>query len=791
MSSYVPHSLSNKITQQNATQAASTVLSYAGSIFNAVTTKSTEYVQQQQQLVVNKISGTSNNDAAIERDLDRLYNSRVRPLLDAVDQLRLLLHNTEIKLPTIVVVGDQSSGKSSVLEALSGINLPRGSNITTRVPLVLRLVNTLSDDTTLNTVQSPHATISASGHKEEILNDLNMIGSRIVQLTNSLAGAGVSVVNSPISLTVYRAYSPDLTLVDLPGITRNPVGNQPKTIYHDIINMIKYYIEPEESIILNVMPCSIDFATAECVMLSKQYDPAGKRTIAVVTKSDLAEVGIKHKLQDAIDQLGLSLGLVAVKNRNQVDNDSGITWQQARDDENTFFEKHNELSMFVMNNKQSYNKHKKDTLQSHSSGSRILVGTTALAALLTTIQEHHVRLILPRKRIELRDLLASTRAQLKQLPPNVSTSTDARIRFDSMLTQYCSKIQALCQGDHSIINQLNLSPNQSTEHLHINPRVSEHYAQYQKTLSSLTSQHLTTQFAERVEREIRENTGVTLPNFLSHQVFKGLVSHHLAQLRTPTLTLLTLVRECHASMISTLTRAVFGNFPALAQTLSGQLNEYLEQQYNTAFMRTDEYLSMEDDTFTVNSYYTDTLNKIKDAINNKTYQKMQHNDKQSSQSTPSSRSMLGGWLDGTNTAMSNLSFSDKHVMININDLNIVFDPNNYTLQSTTHNHSASVSGGSVLEMQIATLAYTAVVHKRLADYVALLLRYHFTRAMSQSSSISSNNSLLSCLQAQWTRITDSEIMEYFKEASDVRDKRDALQAQVNKLEKASKVFENI
>ncbi|KAF2313383.1 hypothetical protein GH714_010691 [Hevea brasiliensis] len=68
------------------------------------------------------------------------YNDHIRPLLDAVDKLRhLKVMNEGIQLPTIVVVGDQSSGKSSVLESLAGINLPRGQGICTRVPLVMRL----------------------------------------------------------------------------------------------------------------------------------------------------------------------------------------------------------------------------------------------------------------------------------------------------------------------------------------------------------------------------------------------------------------------------------------------------------------------------------------------------------------------------------------------------------------------------------------------------------------------------------------------------------------------------
>lgn len=66
------------------------------------------------------------------------YNGRIRPLLDAVDRLwNLQVMKEGIQLPTTVVVGDQSSGKSCVLKSLAGISLPRGQGICTRVPLIM------------------------------------------------------------------------------------------------------------------------------------------------------------------------------------------------------------------------------------------------------------------------------------------------------------------------------------------------------------------------------------------------------------------------------------------------------------------------------------------------------------------------------------------------------------------------------------------------------------------------------------------------------------------------------
>uniref|UniRef100_A0A1J3JUE3 Putative dynamin-related protein 4A n=1 Tax=Noccaea caerulescens TaxID=107243 RepID=A0A1J3JUE3_NOCCA len=93
------------------------------------------------------VKAKNNKSVAIEAPIVSSYNDRIRPLLDTVDKLRNLNVMREgIQLPTIVVVGDQSSWKSSVLESLAGISLPRGQGICTRVPLVMRLQGSTSPE---------------------------------------------------------------------------------------------------------------------------------------------------------------------------------------------------------------------------------------------------------------------------------------------------------------------------------------------------------------------------------------------------------------------------------------------------------------------------------------------------------------------------------------------------------------------------------------------------------------------------------------------------------------------
>ncbi len=110
---------------------------------------------------------------------------------------------------------------------------------------------------------------------------------------------------------------PDLTLVDLPGITRIPVGNQPKNIEEITKNLIIKYCGEENTLILCVIPANTDLSTSEGLQMAKELDPKGRRTLGVLTKIDLMDEGT-----DAVDILTnktipLKFGYVGVKGRSQ------------------------------------------------------------------------------------------------------------------------------------------------------------------------------------------------------------------------------------------------------------------------------------------------------------------------------------------------------------------------------------------------------------------------------------------------------------------------------------------
>lgn len=190
----------------------------------------------------------------------------------------------------------QSSGKSSVIESLVGRSfLPRGTGIVTRCPLVLQLVYTPKDDREHRCAENGTLDIDEWGMflhlKGKIFKDFDEIRKEIEAETDRKAGANKGVCPEPIHLKIFSRTVVNLTLVDLPGITKVPVGDQPEDIESQIRKLVLKYICNPNSIILAVVTANADMATSESLKLSKDVDPDGRRTLAVVTKLDLMDAG--------------------------------------------------------------------------------------------------------------------------------------------------------------------------------------------------------------------------------------------------------------------------------------------------------------------------------------------------------------------------------------------------------------------------------------------------------------------------------------------------------------------
>jgi len=256
---------------------------------------------------------------------------------------------TPLDLPQVAVIGGQSSGKSSVLEAIVGHSfLPRGPDICTRRPLVLQLVNSAH-------LEGKRPPIDADTGEAAICwgefmhapdrqwTDFTAIKHEIEAETDrETTRWGIS--DKQIRLKIYAPDVLNLTLVDLPGLTRNPVGEQPLDIEHRLRALVLKYARHRTCILLAVTPGNMDLANSEALHLARECDPEGTRTLGVITKLDLVDHGASARAYLTGEVIPLRLGYVGVVNRSQRDVSTDKSIEAAIEDEAQFFRSSEEYS---------------------------------------------------------------------------------------------------------------------------------------------------------------------------------------------------------------------------------------------------------------------------------------------------------------------------------------------------------------------------------------------------------------------------------------------------------------
>lgn len=415
------------------------------------------------------------------------YNDHIRPLLDAIDRLRHLKVMQEgIELPTIVVCGDQSSGKSSVLESLAGISLPRGQGICTRVPLIMRLQNEPD-------ISEPRLRLEY--HGKSVDTSESDISTAINAATEEIAGNGKGISNTPLTLVVKKKGVPDLTMVDLPGITRVPVHGQPDDIYEQISTIIKEYITPKESIILNVLSAAVDFPTCESIRMSQQVDRTGERTLAVVTKADRAPDGLLEKV--TVDAVNIGLGYVCVRNR--VGDES---YEEARAEEARLFQNHPMLSKI----------------------DKSMVGIPVLAQRLMQIQAMSIAKCLPDIVKKIDGKLSQSVSDLEAMPQNLNGVADAMRAFMQLVSKAKESLRnILIRGEYDDDGF------KDDTDMHGKARLADMLDAYRNELpvKCLSSNDL---FLMEEIRVLEESSGIGLPNFLPPNAFLTLLQRKVKEI---------------------------------------------------------------------------------------------------------------------------------------------------------------------------------------------------------------------------------------------------------------------
>lgn len=244
----------------------------------------------------------------------------------------LIENKPELTLPRLVVIGTQSSGKSSVLISVIGMDiLPTGTNMVTRTPLDIRL-HKLSNNQKDGWVEfgSYGNNNSSSLWQSDMTipitvpvpteQEVTKIRNYIAQKTIELAGPGMNISYTPIILKIYSPFVPNLSLTDLPGLTLTACTDkgQPADIKDRIENLVISYIKQPRTIVIGVMQARTDLEADVGLALIKKHDFDGKRTIGVLTKPDLMnyDTHVGEYLTNSISKnLMLTYGYYVLRNR--------------------------------------------------------------------------------------------------------------------------------------------------------------------------------------------------------------------------------------------------------------------------------------------------------------------------------------------------------------------------------------------------------------------------------------------------------------------------------------------
>ncbi|KAI0925224.1 hypothetical protein AcW1_007088 [Taiwanofungus camphoratus] len=382
---------------------------------------------------------------------DPSYSQSRRKMLDLINRLHGTGVQKDIDLPVIAVIGQQSAGKSSLIESMSGITLPRASGTCTRCPTECRLSYSTQPWKCLVYLQhitDERGQTLGQARKEpfgEAIFDKAEVEERIRRAQRAILNPSrdarhfltgqdedpsvpdLSFSMSYVSLHISSSDVEDLSFVDLPGLIAS-VGEGGNSGDIDLVKrLVTTYISKPSCIILLTVACETDFENQAAHHLAKVHDPSGKRTIGVLTKPDRIPPGEEDRWLRFIknEYEPLDNGWFSVKQPDSRALSAGISWADARRQEQEYFLATSPWSDL-------------------DSGYQRFLGTARLTECLSAVLSDLIAKRLPKLQDELQELLQKTENDIRSLPKPPSADPFAEILY--MLSQFSRDLSKHLEG---------------------------------------------------------------------------------------------------------------------------------------------------------------------------------------------------------------------------------------------------------------------------------------------------------------------------------------------------------
>ncbi|KFZ48187.1 Interferon-induced GTP-binding protein Mx, partial [Antrostomus carolinensis] len=511
---------------------------------------------------------------AAEHTLYNQYEEKIRPCIDLVDSLRALGIEKDLALPAIAVIGDQSSGKSSVLEALSGVALPRGNGIVTRCPLELKLKR-------VPATQPWKGKICYRNICRE-LQSASEVEKAIREAQDVVAGTRGAISEELISLEIRSPDVPDLTLIDLPGIARVAVGDQPKDIGEQIKKLLKGIIGCKETLNLVVVPCNVDIATTEALKMAQEVDPSGERTLGILTKPDLVDRGTEESIVNIIRNLVIPLkkGYMIVKCRGQQDIHNKLALATAIQQERKFFETHKYFSILMEEGRATI---------------------PHLAEKLTNELVRHIIKNLPTLENQIREVLQKTLQDLQKYRRGTPrTESEKLIFLTDLIKLFNQDISQIMRGEEQLFgNEIRLFTKIRREFKTWGVILMEFAAKAKKNVPS------------KVWKYEDQYRGREFPGFTNYRTFEDIIKEQIIELEEPAIDILNNILGMVEEKFMELTKRHFANFHNLNRAAKMRIEDIREKRAAEAESHIRIQFKMERIVYCQDDIYINDLNSVK------------------------------------------------------------------------------------------------------------------------------------------------------------------------------------
>ncbi|KAJ7140089.1 P-loop containing nucleoside triphosphate hydrolase protein [Mycena crocata] len=554
------------------------------------------------------------------------YARRCKELMTLDRDLRALGANTFFDLPSITVIGGQSAGKSSLVEAVSGINVPRDSGTCTRCPMECSMSSsadrwsckislrfdynsrgskietkthsfgqTITDKATVElwlrraqaAILSPHLPIQDFCTKTE--HELRNPPPDAERLQFSKNAVLVDLRDPEIT---------DLSFVDLPGL----IQNENPDVIEVVRDLAVSRIDSENTLILVTIPMSDDLQNQQAARLAKEADPAGERTIAVLTKPDIlgaGATGSRQKWKDILEGKDhqLTHGYYCVRLPDDAERARGITRAESETRAAEYFD---------------------STQPWRDIADRSRFGVPNLATFLSELLVARIETNLPTLRQKLNELLEEYTKALNQLPPPPTAEPAAEVLLRT--TAFCRAFNAAVFGDdHKSLAQKNrrlylqfkaeirnTSPDFRPFEGHSNyrnPNIPDPEPKDVGVHMINTSDNDPMDLLD-VRQVISDSIAWELPNHVPFSATQTLVLRFTSQWQIPSMSCFNAVVEVSSNFLDGLMTSHFGQFTQLDNYIRSLTRAELERCKQQALETLKKMLSLEKlPLFTQNNNY--------------------------------------------------------------------------------------------------------------------------------------------------------------------------------------------